>query len=339
MRNTSDFLSSLTAIPSTIQIGEANNVLFTQGHNNFWENLESFLSSNKSKNLYFCANVDTHARKDPRFNRCRDADIKSKNYIYLDLDIRKAMEAKGIKITDDEIKGLASHFAKSLEGRQYLSDWSDIVFTGNGLHIYYIDAEPTPIDVSLFGIGYEVIRRRAHGILGYEPDSACKNPARIARVPGSYNNKAKPKLVEIILSRNVRSKMIPAIMRIGAKEKERLDGIAKFEDELREIRKRECLYSTDEIIQKINAIPIEHEILRDYPSWRFDGKNFWNQDKSRASSAFVGKNPENVLIISDSRWFAQIGYKGVGTFLYRRDMSGMTNVETVQYFKDNYNIF
>lgn len=326
-----NLLNDLQIPGAIIQIGEVNRLC----------------QPDDKLNMFFCANVSDHdpmrsrdnkgGTKHPMTHRASDIDIVHKNYIYFDFDIRKDMEEMGLKIKDSEIKRVAESMADELESRRYFQDWSYIVFTGNGLHIYYIDAEPTLINHDHFSIGYDLMRRKMHTLVGYEPDPACKNPARIARLPGSYNNKGSiPKLVEVVKYQDKRSKILPIIMKRGAEEEKRLRGIAEFEESLREIRKRECLYSTDEIIEKINQIPIQNEILKDYPSWRFDGKNFWNPDKSRACSSFI--NDKKVLIISDSRWFASIQYKGCGTFLYRREMSELTNKQTIDYFKSYYNI-
>jgi len=343
------FLADILRTGSMIQIGEAENVLLTTGHKDFFNNICDFLEKNKSKNLYFCADVDTRDPmksvtkdknlKHPLINRASDIDISRKGYIYFDFDIRKRVEERGFNISDSGIKELAGHFAWMLSKKQWFKNWSYMVYTGNGLHIYYIDEQATPINTEYFGIGYEILRRKMWNILGYQPDPMCKNPARIARLPGSFNNKDKPKPVEIVAKQDNRTKMISIIMRLGEAEAIRLKDISDFEEMLRETRKRENLYNTDELIERINRLPIINEIGKDYPDWTFDGKNFWrNSDGERACSAFVSAKHPNVLIISDSRWFSAISYKGVGTYLYRREMSSMTNGQAIEYFKKEYNL-
>ena len=320
MKQLKDFLAFLHAKDTIIQVGTHNKVLAVSGK----DKLDEFLPKNEEKCLYFTGNVD----KSKGYNRCSDGDIKNKKYVYFDFDIRKEQK----DITDDEIKKMGKEFGEKLDKNGY--DWSAITFTGNGLHVYFI-GDSVKINIQDYSFGYDCIRQEIEKIVGINADESCSNVSRIARIPCSFNNKKTKKLVEFIEFRRKKSFLLQSILTLGADEKERITKIKAEEEALREYKSFEELHSSDELFNAINQIPIEQEISKDY-SWRFDGKNFWESDGSRASSSFVGETKPNVLIIRGSRWFTKINHKGAGTYLYRREMNRMSPEETVNYFLKNY---
>lgn len=317
-------------IPGTVlQIGEVNKIITPRNK----DDIKSYLEKNTDKDIYFCSNVDRIPKM--QVYRASDKNILRKKYIYFDLDVRKDMQENGISMSDDDIKLLAREIRERLSKSRSFKSWSHIVFSGNGLHIYYIADKAIDVDLKYYSTGYSVLCKKLQKIIFYTPDSACKNPARLARIPGSYNNKADKKLVEILYEQDIKSNVLALINKYGKKEQERKDEIARFEKELMEIKKRERLYNIDEIIEMINRLPIEREVLKDFSSWNHNGKHFIDHNNNSVTSAYTH---DNLLIISDSRWFKDLDYKGCGTYLYRREKSLMTNKQAIEYFKENYNL-
>lgn len=339
MKN-NNFFRDINIKGTYIQVGEVNNIFVP----NAPSNIDEYLMKNKNKDLYFCANVDKVAytkdgrAKDMLSRRASDHNITYKKYIYFDFDIRNSLLEKGVSVTDEEIKKIGINMINELKKDRIFSKWSYLVFSGNGLHLYYISDNESGVKVyqEFYGVGYDVFCKRLKKVCGYTPDRACKNIARLARIPGSYNNKHESKLVEIILENGSRSNIIELVHGAGVKEMERRQDVHSFEIKLMDIKKREFLYSIDEVISKINSLSIVDEVLKDYPNWVYDGeKHFTDVSGKSVTSAFIHNN---LLIISDSRWFSEIDYKGCGTYLYRRERSGMTNRQAIEYFKENYNL-
>ena len=313
-------------MPNTfIQIGEKNNVLAYSGG----VDLISFLDENKNKDLYFMGNVST----DTPMRRANDNNIEKKSYVYFDFDIRKELP----DITDDEIKNIATQWESILSASEY-SKWHSIVFSGNGLHLYYV-SDVIEVNREHYAAGYDLFRKDLWRLTGFEPDKSCSNLARIARVPGSYNNKnGNHKLVEIVASNTIDASFLSRMQEAGVKELERQEEIRFAEEAMREVMRDAGTYNKEEFFDAINDIPIELEILKDFPEWSYDNKkNFWLANGKIATSAYIQSSDKvnNVLMLSDTRWI-NINKKGVGTYLYRREMSRWTNKETVNYFLKNY---
>lgn len=314
------FLADLHTKDTIIQVGPVNKIMAISGT----DKLDEFMENNQDKDLYFLANVDT----DKQYKRASDDDIKKKKYVYFDFDIRKEQP----DITDEHIKEMGVCWGQILNETKF-NFWSYIVFSGNGLHIYYI-GDACDVDKEKYSLGYDIFRKKIENILEFEADVSCRNVGRIARIPGSYNNKKKKKLVEIVSHQNKKYNIVELIQTIGGKEQERTKSIETEESALREYAVFEKKYKSDVLVKAINEIKVSNEIEKDYPQWKFDNKNFWQADGERAASSWV--NEKNVLIVSDSRWFSNIKNKGVGTFLYRREMSKLTNKETYEYFLKEY---
>jgi hypothetical protein len=152
----------------------------------------------KTDDVYFLTGINPEVK-----TRAKDVDILGKKHLFFDIDIRKDKE---YEMTDEEIKQAGIFIGEMLKEDEEFKNWSYIIFTGNGLHIYYIGDEIKITEH--YGEAYEMLCRRFEQVTGERPDTACKNPARIARLPGTYNNKAEPKKVEIIAKQEARSELI-----------------------------------------------------------------------------------------------------------------------------------
>lgn len=137
--------------------------------------------------MYFLAGVVDNKKRNS------DNDIVKKNYFYVDIDIRSVYLKKHWKVLsdkeqDNEIMKILDRLAQwKLDTMRY------IVYTGNGLHLYYVGDE-VEIDKTTYSMWvayfYDIIDF-ALSDLGYVCDQACKNIARISRLPWSINNRYK----------------------------------------------------------------------------------------------------------------------------------------------------
>ncbi|MBU1126721.1 AAA family ATPase [Patescibacteria group bacterium] len=324
-------------IPGTIiQMGGVNNVM----HSGI--ECEEFLKQNEHLNLYFLANVDadspmksveirTGNAKYPDKNRGSDIDLSKKNYFFLDFDIRKDLEAEGrTDLTDEEIIEYGKTIGEKLNEEERSKNWRYIVFSGNGVHVYYI-GEPIDVIQGEFQLGVDHFIGFAERVVGMKGDHACQNPARIARVPTSFNNKKEKKQTKFIAFQDEWFEMSKIYDCAQA---------AKTKQMKIEFEKTPIDYESDPVIDRINQIPVEDEVKVDYPMWSFDGKNFWAGGEN-ATAAFRDTKGQNLLCgAKESRWFEdKFGTRrGVGTFLYRKLMSGFNKRQTIEYFKKKYDL-
>ena len=302
-------------IPKTItQIGEANNVLFVSGDGDIVE----FVEANADRNLYFLSGVKTAVGK----NRACDKDVQHRKYIVLDLDIRAEYEKEGLEITDEQIKADGLQIAKELEDTKEFSDWEYVIFSGNGIHIYFI-GEPVLTDEYYYA-GVDAIYRK-YDSLGYYPaDKACKNASRILRVPGSYNNKKGKKKVEILAHKKRDSQLLVLVRQIGEK---------KLEEAKREAQRREIKVDfgyEDRTLDAINKIPVGDLVAKHY-GWEFDGRNFGGKSKPKA--CFV-PNGENFLVHGGTDHLS--GNVGYSCFSFISEVHGLNSADTFKWFCNNF---
>lgn len=125
--------------------------------------------------------------------RNKDEDIKKKCYFYVDIDIRSVKyQSTGKVISDQELFDEIDKIIEALTVWN-LSSMRYVVFTGNGIHLYFVWTE-REFDPRVFANGvqyvYEIIDFALQE-LWYTCDTACKNIARIARLPWSINRRLK----------------------------------------------------------------------------------------------------------------------------------------------------
>ena len=321
------FLSGLHIQGTIIQVGTPQQVLGV-------DKLGTIIETHKDKDLFFLANIP----QEKQYSRVKDIDMINipKRYWYFDYDIRKDNKS----ISDEQIKWIGLEMGDKLKATPY-KDFYAIVYSGNGLHIYY-KGDPVEIkSLDDYSLGYNLMRADIDSIVGYESDSSCSNVARIARLPGSYNLKRdKPVLVEVVAVSDTPDckNLIQHFIDMGKKENVRLKEIEKEEVALQELATLTNKYKADDLHEIINEIPVYEEVLKDFPQWSFDGKNFYLPNKKIATSAYYvkdGRRVSNALVLSETRHIP-ISQKAVSTFLYRREFSKLTSKETYEYFKTHY---
>jgi hypothetical protein len=207
--------------------------------------------------------------------RAKDSDIVKKSYFLIDLDIRKEYkEIYDKDISDTEIFLLAEMIKNNTEDLwEYFSEWSYIIFTWNWLHIYYIwdSLEISPKDYSLW---VERIYRKWNEIMWesiYYADNACKNIARISRLPWTINQKNWSE-VKILYHQEVQSRLIKLIPLFAEETKKE----NKIEQDKRqkeyEQRLKEFWNKWNELYETINMIPAYQIAQVLLPEFAFDWK-------------------------------------------------------------------
>jgi molybdopterin-guanine dinucleotide biosynthesis protein len=312
MKNTiSEFFWALHIDGTIIQVGTAQDVLWTSGGT---QKIQDFVEANQDKNIYFLANVD----KECGTKRASDSDIKLKRYFALDLDLAKH------GYTKDQIVEFGENL-NLMDLPDGYGEFSFVVFTGNGLHIYYI-GDPVAISKQDYSDGIKALHKRANEFFLIKPDSACSNIGRILRLPETTNQKNGER-VRILYSHQRKSSFV-ARLRDYANESR---GKAEVETMVAAMR---TITKDTTVFDKINSIPIQNEVLKDFPNWQFNGKNFKPAD-GQPAACWV--NADNLLIKSDSRWITG-QHQGFCTYTYRKTQSGLSDKQTFEYFKNEYAI-
>lgn len=137
------------------------------------------------KNVYYIDGVNPDKE-----GRASDRDIIAKRAIVFDLDVRKlAPHAKDAEIKNQFLADVLSRLAKS----GTLKNVNAIVFTGNGIHLYYVASKDYLCSgkESIWSLNYSKLAKQLDDILGKEGivDIACRNLGRVFRLPGTWNNK------------------------------------------------------------------------------------------------------------------------------------------------------
>jgi hypothetical protein len=237
---------------------------------------------NKTKDIYFLPGIRTDLEY-TGYNRAKDEDIAFKNYFVIDLDIRKnSKELKWIEIDDQEIIDFWLSLKEFLaEEESIFAQWSYIIFTWNGLHIYYIN-HIWDISKEDYANWVQEIYNMWNEFWGDEvlyADNACKNIARILRLPGSVNQK-NGSLVKIIAEQDIKSELISNIKEYAWKVRMK----KQLEEQRRkeEIEQKLKMSGSDnkfyETINEIRAYDIAQILVPDFPyDWKrnFKNKKWW----------------------------------------------------------------
>lgn len=281
-------------------------------------NLKECKPMNKDENFYFLAWVT-----DPKI-RNRDNQIKVKNYFAFDLDCRsliaKDNEMNPEDIPDSEILWIADFFVESMKDNEFW-DWRYIVFSWNGLHIYYTWKElrvPEDITASEYQdamIAYQMEFRSIFWSAYMIPDTACVNIWRIFRLPWSINQRSKyPKLwpieCRILYTQDKDSEFVWEMPKIWKIVQQKRLQILQQEKEKREkqrevkIRSWELNRDSERMKDEINSIPIEDvfDKLWIIQHWWFTGRN-WIDPRDRSYFSFY-KDKENFIHVANSTTLA-----------------------------------
>lgn len=297
--------------------------------------------SNKTKNIYALWGVSKDLVYE-QGTRAKDIDIAQKNYFLIDLDIHKNYkELFNEECTGEFIKEQALMLSKSLEDIDPLfSEWSYIVFTGGGLHIYYIGNSLT-IDKEDYANAVEYIYQKWDSFWDtkvFYSDHACKNIARISRLPWTVNQKYN-RTTEILFHKESNSRLFNYIPAFAKKVKEKKQKEA-------EIKKRQLEESIKE--RWLDDNPLYDLINSSIPAWQiaqvlvpmfpFDGKkNFFNEKWWYTWYFYV--EDTNTICNWGSQYFSWGTVNSCwNNFQLIKREKNFTNKETFNFFKKLLNI-
>lgn len=221
--------------------------------------------------------------KPEKESRAGDDDITHKNYFFLDFDIRNEhIKLTGNDITDDAIKAIGTSIAAKLADHELLAGWRYMVFTGNGIHVYYFGAPVVIENKRWWSIGVSRMIDEAARIVEIHPDVGCKNVARISRMPGSFNNKHGRHVPVEILAVQDQSFNVDTIQKIGAAEERAANAATE------RAQSPEPLHSPDSTMDAINAIPVG-PIMCSLFGWTLhaDGRHFIDPQTGKKKACFV----------------------------------------------------
>ena len=147
--------------------------------------------SNKKTNVYFLWGVNETS------TRLADKDVWEIHYIRLDIDIKKqAKESFWAILGKEEIYTVIDEIVEKLDSNDNLKDYSYIVYSWWGCHIYYSNTTWVKIDEELTPKVWQLAMKRIYHMydlaMGEEhlkSDGAVCNTARIMRLPTSINQK------------------------------------------------------------------------------------------------------------------------------------------------------
>jgi len=306
------FLNDITIEDCCVQMCLANKVI-SSAQEPDTASLDAYLDSD----IFFLGGVS------PKIGRARAADdhILKKNYVFFDWDVRK----DDPDLTDDDIRDLAKTFLPGiLSTIKGMKNWRYIIFTGNGIHVYYFSEEAVIIgDKNAFKMGMRYYIDCLNAIQsGF--DEACINVSRLARLPGSYNCKKEKKLVEIIASQDVYSDLLLSLESRGGE---------KIKDMGDKSKEQAAKVTTGDVYDRINSLPIG-EVVAKIMVWDFDGRNFNDPGNEKKKACFVPKG-ENFIVHGGTDHFPQSA-SGYSPFTFVRQAKGFTNNETFLWFRSNF---
>lgn len=315
-------------------------------------NLKECKEVNTEENFYFLAGVT-----DPKV-RNRDSQIKLKNYFAFDLDIR-SLVSKGTwippeEVYDSEILWIADTFKDYLKGKEF-GDWRYIVFSWNGLHIYYTGKTlrvPEDITASEYQDAMMAYQFEFKSIFESEymiPDPACINIWRVFRLPWSYNQRSKyPTLwktqCRILYTQDIDSELVwemPTVWKIIQEKKIKLLNLEK-EKRIKErevkIKSWELNKESEKIKEDIKQIPIEEVFDRlgvIQHGW-FNGKN-WIDPRDRSYFSFW-KDKDNFIHVANSTTLAPYTnwLDGLDNFHLVMNTLNIDFPRAIEWFKNNF---
>lgn len=208
-----DFLKKFSGQNSIVTIWTIRNVLWLS-----WD-VEQVLVWHRGENLYFRVWVSSALaweKETLEANKIVDSDIVEINRIFIDLDIRKMWKEHAAEVIGDkEILDLSQCLVALMNNHPLFSQWTYVVFSGNGLHVYYIGNHVvmTPEKYSsMVAMFYEMfdseILAKNASLSMFKTDKSCKNISRLSRLVWSFNYNRKqywlePCEVKILQEQNV----------------------------------------------------------------------------------------------------------------------------------------
>lgn len=257
--------------------------------------------SDKTKNVYFLWGVRESAQ------RMTDNDIELINYIRLDIDIKKwVQESMGVTPDKWDIEWFIGEIKWAIETNAFLKDWSYIVFSGWGCHIYYSAVWGCPIKDSTDVKVWQLAMKRIYALYDKTitenlwedyscvfSDKAVCNTARIMRLPWSVNQKNWATCSILYEEPDRQSPLLGHVRSLWLDELKKKTELSKVRQTEIEAMKKTLIASwgwdTDlkyEIINRLPAYIIAQVIL---PMFVFDWKKNFKDNWKLKGYYYVGE--------------------------------------------------
>jgi hypothetical protein len=142
-------------------------------------------------------------KRDFGAGRAGKKDIKSKNYLIFDLDLKDsigkdALDQMNSQQKKDRIESIFKDKVSAIEQCGLGKLWF-AVFSGNGMHLWFRCEGTIPTDdLKLYEHFYLGCQKRLENSLGMKLDDSFQSPAQLIRLPLSYNCKNEPIKTELL---------------------------------------------------------------------------------------------------------------------------------------------
>jgi hypothetical protein len=320
------FFDKLSMPSSVIEIGTINHVEKTIKYGEKFD-FGRYIKDNQNKDIYFLANVSEH-RADA--GRAKDADIHEKKYIYLDFDIRKEAGLTDDDAGDERLMEIANEILAALSQHKTFKTYFGAVFTGNGIHVYYL-SPPLAIDPAVYKAGLKKLVEEVNDISPCKADYACTNPARLARIPTSTNNKGSRKKLGTFLkpwNGTTDSPLLAEVLEKGGRKVAQQEkDFAKREEVLRDKHKGNSLFEAihETPIQSVVARIMDWEVTVDQKRWRAKGEQ-------KTKACYVHKDG-NFVCSGGTDHFPEGTYS---PFSFVKKKLGLSDKKVFKWFIENY---
>lgn len=161
---------------------------------------ENYEVKKGQENLFHSTGIDpTYPKK-----RHSKSAVIARKHVVIDFDIRSNfLNEFDEDCTDQDIKEYVDHFLEVLNNHDYLKHWRYIVYTGNGLHIYYVFKDPIKIaeaDIEAFEAVSKNLAKLAGEVSKEVPDLSTCVLSQPVRMPGTINQKSgkEPKEARVL---------------------------------------------------------------------------------------------------------------------------------------------
>lgn len=294
--------------------------------------------SNKTKNIYFLSGVNSDLVYWQGI-RAKDSDMQAKSYFCIDIDLRNNCKKEWIEITDDEIINHAWLIKDELESMKYFNEWRYIVYTWNWIHIYYV-WDILEISVEDYSLWVERIYKKWDDIMWWllKSDHACKNIARILRLPWTINQKNWQE-VKILFEQDVKSYLVWNLFELASVSRKEIE-IENKKKELEFNQRMKALNIDDnkfyeELNSSIPAYQIAELLI---PECRYTWKkNFKNSKWQLAAYFYVQETNSICNWWSQHFLFTWTSKSCWNNFELIKKSKWFTNKETFAFFKDLFN--
>jgi len=321
IENLKKFFGDISISGCNAQISTLNTVF---GIATDFKSAQAVIDKNSKEDLYILGGVISE-----RKTRAKDEHIISKNYFFFDFDVRNDYKKQnnGVDISDDEIIKIADYVEQKLATHDLLKHWKYMIFTGNGIHVYFFGDVVDIKNKRWWSLGVDNMMNEVLRITGMQPDIGCKNVSRIARLPNSYNHKhGNCKLVKIIKYQES-SFDIEKIQKIGEDQDKVSQPEQKKQQPQQQVR--------ENTLDVINEIPIAG-LVCELTGWSLDsdGIHFIDGGSSKQKACFVADNG-NFLVHGGTDHLPHSA-TGFSPFEFVRAQLNLNAAETFSWFKKRY---